>query len=316
MISYRMDDVIERDMDLLFLEEFIHSQTFLNLFLIPISFCNASVVHVELGKTDENGESDLTVIVEKSGERYGLLIENKIAAKAQPQQAARYVTRGETGKVNGDYAKYSTFIIAPQKYLDANEEAQKYHYQIAYESILATFNAKNDAISSFKRYQIKKAINKQKSGYQSIPDATVTSFWSCYETFQKQHYRTLKIKGSVENKPTNAKWITFRTPCKEFQIVHKTERGYVDLEFPNIGAHYRQLEVLFRATAGNYDRTKIEVTTAGKSAVLRATVTPIDVHLPFDEQQEYVSAALHEVEHLLVLLDSLPLEQVYALYEK
>ncbi len=96
MIECRFSDVSERDMDLLFLEEMVSSQEFLNIFLSKINLPDATVCSVEQSKVDvEYGESDMTVIVEKSSNKYGLLIEDKIDAIAMPNQSGRYIARGE-----------------------------------------------------------------------------------------------------------------------------------------------------------------------------------------------------------------------------
>lgn len=44
------------------------------------------VSEVYLSKADKDGESDITVIIESSGIKYGLLIEDKIDAIAMPEQ--------------------------------------------------------------------------------------------------------------------------------------------------------------------------------------------------------------------------------------
>lgn len=129
MIKCIFSDVSERDMDLLFLEEFVSSEEFLHIFLSKISLENANICSVEQSKTDvQFGESDMTVIVEKGSIKYGLLIEDKIDAIAMPNQSGRYMERGELGKKNGDYEQFFVFIVAPESYLQQNDEAKKYPY--------------------------------------------------------------------------------------------------------------------------------------------------------------------------------------------
>ena len=66
MLNCKFSDVSERDMDLLFLEEFACSQEFLDIFLSKVGLKGAAVCSVEQSKTDlEYGESDMTVIVER-----------------------------------------------------------------------------------------------------------------------------------------------------------------------------------------------------------------------------------------------------------
>ncbi len=104
MLKCKFSDVSERDMDLLFLEEFVSSPKFLNIFLSKVGLENADMIEAEQSKVDmEYGESDMTLIVEKGGNKYGILIENKIDAIAMPNQYGRYVERGKIGIKNKEY---------------------------------------------------------------------------------------------------------------------------------------------------------------------------------------------------------------------
>ena len=133
-------DVTERDMDFLFLEEFVCSQEFFNIFTSLVGINNAKVKSVYLSLRDASlGESDITVMVESNGEIIGLLIENKIDAVAMPDQAIRYNKRGQKGIKKGDYSRFYVFIIAPSKYLIHNVEAQKYPNKVEYEKILSYY---------------------------------------------------------------------------------------------------------------------------------------------------------------------------------
>ena len=61
----KFSDVLEKNMDLLFLEEFASSPDFLNLFLSKIHIDSAKVIEIEQSKVhSEFGESDMTVIIE------------------------------------------------------------------------------------------------------------------------------------------------------------------------------------------------------------------------------------------------------------
>lgn len=95
MVPCIFNDVSERDMDLLFLEELASSPKFLQIFLSKTPLKKAVVCSTEQSKTDvQFGESDMTVIVEEDGDKYGLLIEDKIDAVAMPNQSGRYIERG------------------------------------------------------------------------------------------------------------------------------------------------------------------------------------------------------------------------------
>lgn len=103
--TYKFNDVYERDMDLLIAEEISCSKQFLHLFLDVLGIQDASVDNVHLSKSDEDGETDITVVLDIAGKKHGLLIEDKIDATAQPDQAGRYLKRGNRGIEKGEYLR-------------------------------------------------------------------------------------------------------------------------------------------------------------------------------------------------------------------
>lgn len=80
--------------------------------------------------SDLQGESDITMIVEKNNHKTGLLIEDKIDAIAMPNQRERYNIRGQRGIDNKLYDEFYVFMIAPLDYLKNNSEAHLYENQI------------------------------------------------------------------------------------------------------------------------------------------------------------------------------------------
>ena len=73
--------VYERDMDLMFIEAFAIDKGFSDLFVEKGDFnvSDYKIVSIEKSHTDAGlGESDVTVIIESEGIRYGILIEDKI----------------------------------------------------------------------------------------------------------------------------------------------------------------------------------------------------------------------------------------------
>ena len=180
---------------MLFAEEFACSSEFLNIFLNEINISSANVVSVYLSKTDAAlGESDLTVVIESSGQKIGLLIEDKIDAIAMPNQAERYSLRGKKGVQNGDYDLFFVFIIAPERYLSQNQEALKYPNKIPYERIIQFFEQKKDVRAGFKVQELKQAVEKQKKGYQVEVDHVVTAFWRDYSAYKMIFYPGISHK--------------------------------------------------------------------------------------------------------------------------
>lgn len=92
-----MEAVAERDIDLLILEELTVSREFAQWFyqenhLVPPTQGKAKAFHSV--SDAELGESDIVVLYDNG---HAILIENKIGAIAQKDQAKRYQQRGEKG---------------------------------------------------------------------------------------------------------------------------------------------------------------------------------------------------------------------------
>ena len=317
MLKCQFSDLRERDMDLLLMEEIASCRAFANIFLSLVNLEDAEVVSVEQSKTDENGESDITVIVTKENVKYGLLIEDKVDAEAQPAQASRYRKRGCEGIKKGDYQAYKTFIVAPQRYLDNNAEASGYDCQVSYEECLAYFASQSDGRSSFKAQQIEQAIEKQKKGYQPIISGVVTDFWHQYRCYQRENYFDLKMLGDYTEKPSKSTWMYFDTNFKKTHIIHKASQGLVDLEFSGLGERWQELRYLCQITFGNLYEMQLTVQQTNKSAVLRSLkpLEVLDVRKPFEDQKEIADTALAEVRRLRMFLDKLPTDALCALWE-
>ena len=317
MIECRFSDVSEHDMDMLFLEEFVCSKRFLNIFTSHIGIEDAEVVSVQASKTDTAlGESDMTVVVESGGEKIGLLIEDKIDAIAMPYQAARYDLRGQKGIEAGDYNRFFVFIVAPRKYISQNTEAQKYPNKIEYETILSYFETLDDLRTPFKIQQIMQAIEKQKKGYQVKIDPAVTDFWSKYSAYQKEHYPDLKLRYNGEVKGSFATWPRFQTVYDGLYVNHKTDMGHVDMTFEGCAAKITEVEGLLSDAMGDYLKEGFSVNKATKSAVIRLAVPALDVHRPFEDEIDKIDSGLAAVNKMSELAKLLSFKGVFSLINK
>lgn len=296
MPTYKFADIIERDMDLLFLEELVSSEAFLKIFLSRIGLKNANIISAEHSKKDNDlGESDLTIILENHFEKIALLIEDKIDAIAQPKQSSRYIERGNKGISDGEYDKYYIFIVAPSTYLETNEEAKKYPNSVSYEEVLAYFENKNDKRSLFKAIQIKKAIYKKESGYQPIVHNGVSDFWEKYVAYQKENYPDLLLASSAGKKGSAASWPRFRTQIKGLYMLHKSEFGYIDLTFESAKVYIQKIDNLIKSTFGSYDDIGASIVVTGKSVALRMLVPKLDFKLSFEEQKTKVEECFNTI---------------------
>lgn len=291
-------DVSEHDMDMLFLEEFVISKEFLNIFASKVGITDATVVEIEHSKTHpEFGESDMTVIIETGGKRHGLLIEDKIDAIAMPEQCDRYIKRGNLGVSNGDYSLFDVFIVAPEKYLRENTEAKKYPNKVSYEECQMYFEKDVDVRKAFKLSQIKQAIHKQKTGYQVIENKAVTEFWSKYISYKKQNYDHLLFSATEGPRGANSTWPQFNTVIEKLYIIHKSERGFVDLTIPGMAEVLPQLEMLLNKMV-NLKENDMTIHPTGKAAAVRLYVPVLDFSKPFDEQEDDIEKCFKAIEKM------------------
>ena len=298
-------------MDMLISEEIVSSANFLDIFLRKVGIMSATVLSVELSKSDAAlGESDITVIVESNGERIGLLIEDKIDAIAMPDQAMRYNLRGQKGTEQGDYSKFYVFIVAPQKYLSENNESKKYPNRIPYEELLEFFLARVDNRSTYKAQQIEQAIYKQKTGYQVVENRAVTDFWEKYANYQKEHHPNVWLLYNPGKRGSNASWPRYNTVIKGLYFYHKSEFGFIDLTFQNCAERIPELEQILSNQLGDYSAEGFSVQRTSKSAALRMVVPVLDFHESFESQFEKIRVCFAAIQKMTDIVKKLDRECV------
>ena len=288
-MEFSIEKVYERDIDLYIINKFINDSKFKELFLKKINCINYQVCKCLHSLSDENGESDITIILENDNRKIGLLIENKINAIAMPRQYERYILRAEKQKDEGLFDDYYIFIIAPKSYIDSNNEAQKYDNKISYEEIL-------DYISGdvYGESLIKKAIEIKKKGYEVIENKAVTLFWEKYYDMVENRFSELKLNRIEGSRGSDANWPVFFTPIENIHIIHKSDRPYVDLTFRNVSQYKFQVYDIVK----NVLKENMTFHKTGKSLAIRIYVPKIDFKKDFEEQEENVIKCLEEVKKM------------------
>ena len=277
--------VCERDMDVLFLNLFGTDRGFLGLFVDKTDLPKSeyTVSEVLLSKTDKDGESDITVIVESSEDKYGILIEDKIDAIAMPEQPERYIKRGEKGIREGDYKEFFSFIACPEKYYSNNDAAKKYPYAVMYEEIRDYLKEKKDPTNSIYYQQICQAIEKAKTPPKVEIDENANRFYRSYKDYQEQNYPDLNL---TTKRDANGYWAHYLTRFGSVYLLHKIGDGKVDLTFNKASTHMDKLEIvadwLRRHGIGS-----VGATVTGKAGSLRITVPKLNMQIPFEDNDEY-----------------------------
>lgn len=286
--------VLEKDIDLLFIEEMISNSSFRRVVLDHLDKGDLEIIEVYHSLTHPLlGESDITLVFKGGIGKYGLLVEDKIDAIAMPRQAERYIERGNNHIMEGLFDSFDAMIIAPKEYLMSNEEAKQYKFQLSYEEMITFFDRTNSR-GNYKATILENAIEKKRKGYTPIEDEMVTLFWSKYYEFKNANYPNLKLKEVKGPRGRAAVWPGFNTDFKDARIMHKSDRGFLDLTLIGTADNYAFiLEELKELIDDEMSILKIS-----KSSVIRIEVPVIDFTKPFDEHIEDMFFVLEKVSKL------------------
>lgn len=288
------DTALERDMDLLILEEFVSDPDFARIFLGTVGITEAYSIEqaVHSLRDADLGESDIVFVLNINGVRHAIHIEDKIDALAMPNQRDRYTLRAEKDIAAGLYDAYSFLIVAPEKYLSVNKEARKYEHQVTYEQLRRFFADKKDPRSQYKLALIDRAICEQKNGYQWEANPGVVRFCTAMDAYQKKHFPGLPIG-------TQAWWRGYKTLLPNATIVYKANKGFCDLQFSNCSPQ----ELYPRVKDHITDR--MTIAKAGKSASVRIFTEPVWFEHRFEDKIPQVDQALTALSELYELSKAL-----------
>jgi hypothetical protein len=233
--GYKMEtwDIRECDIDLLLLEELYTSPSFRQHFFhllggeVPST---AEFIAARHSVRYSLRESDVEVELDVGGARWVLMVENKIDAAFQPEQAKRYTQRGEQHRSNG-YAEFRTVLIAPAKYL--GKDRYGFDFAVSYENLLAWFS---NAPTLGDRRQCKvgllqAAIEKYEEddgGPGAQNPRSVVFYHEYWKTAQ-----TLAPELGMTDEPRGGGFLYFRPANlpKYLRLMYRTRQGYVDLQF-------------------------------------------------------------------------------------
>ena len=304
--------IYEHDMDLLIIEEFISDRGFAQLFLDKLNLPdNYEIQRASHSLADADGESDITIVLQYPDKRVALLIEDKIDAQTMPQQSERYGKRAQKAVSRGEYEQYFVMLAAPDDYhkehmSDSNAD---YQYRICYEELRDYLNSKNTPRAVFKTAMIDCALKEKKAGYQVEEVQAVTDFWIKLRQFCKANYPHLNMVGEDSPKGASASWPEFRTSLGTIKVVYKSQKGYVDLEFPKYGDKVADLRSIINDRMPSY----MQVWKTGKSASVRIANDRwiIDFSQNFDEYKAEIDEVLHAVSALCGFASTINYSELY-----
>ena len=293
-MKINFESVLERDIDLLIMRRFsLNDYSFIHVFFdragVELTE-NHMVTNVSHSVMTNDGETDVEIILSDGNDKIAFLIEDKIDAIAQPEQAQRYKIRAEKALKEGVFNRCYIFIVAPQKYLNNNQEAGKYAYQVSYEEI------RDILTDEFELALIDRALDESKRGYVPVEDRKVTEFWNKLHDYVETRFPdTFNIQWHIgEARGSNAVWLTIKCGhgiCIEL----KTDRGFVDLEIPGYADKFVEFS---KANKDIIDQKRLFIRTATKSLAIRKYTEIIDFTKDFSEQIDKVENAFIKAQEL------------------
>jgi len=275
----------ERDVDLVLVRSFYEENAVTKLFLQE----GDHIMEVQHSAMELHGESDLQVIVERNGQRHAILIEDKVDAQAQPDQYQRYCERGARGVAESRWAGYTVYIAAPQKYLESDHEARKYPNKVSYEDIRDLLSEDKVSLAI-----IETALKKSEGLLPSVVDEAVTAFWDAYYDYHQEHMPHLLLHVNRGKKGPNATWPDFRTVLSDAKILHKSEKGVVDLQFRGIAEKIGSLQKL----VAPFIDADMRIERAGNSAVVRLKVPVMDFSKEFNSYNKEIKIVFAAIDRL------------------
>ncbi len=299
--------VLERDINLLLVEELSCSSAFRDFIaercLPGLELGEASwLVRHSVARTGAvTGETDieLTLVGGALPGPVRLMIENKVDAGFQPGQPARYRDDAQRSLELGGCWKAVTCLVAPEAYLTSRSGAEGFDVQISYEDTVRLLNSRaadvGGEVGSRLKHRVlvlEQAISKARRGYVPVPHAGLTDFWARYWELAAAIAPSLRMeRPSVRG--GRSWWIRFsdalvvHPSLPRAFLIHKLERGRVQIEFPGWGERMDILEEAVRRTDAS-----LEVWPAGKSAALALQIPIIDPTADFEDQQVEAVAGL------------------------
>lgn len=322
---FKVNEIVERDIDLLFLEEFVSSSEFHAFFLEKTGYSELQLEKAEVSVVDETKrESDLIACFKDNDIVRVFLIENKINAPMQDKQAEDYRKRGKNYVVEGKAVEYKTVLVAPKGYLKKHEsEAKKFDHRISYENILKhlqTSDIPKDR-KSYKLSLLQSAIDKQgKNGDWGVknPSEIVTKFWHDYwelankiapefnmsEPGTKGEESTYIDFPKAEGLPEGAK---LRHKIVNLGRASKSDTDYFDIEFGETKPNQLKEHYGHKLQEGKNNRNihcSTDITKAGASASIRVKLPILDVYRDLEQQRENCITAIQRGRELLKFFNS------------
>lgn len=285
-----VESILERDVDLILLEELITDNSFCEWFVNELNLPRfLSVNGAWRSITDFGlGETDILFSYNSEDSKIFVLIENKLDASFQEAQYERYTKRANEYLIKNECDKTYTVLVAPNLYCENQNEFENY---ISYETIASRLEVIGTKRNKFKSELLKIASEKLRRGYQPINSETVQKFWHSYWHFKEENHPsfTMKKPGIV---PHNSDWpMLYDDELQGITFYHKLGQGNTDANFRGFSN-----ELYFKIKQKLPNGMLLEK--HNKSFSIRIKSTKIDRTKEFEDQIEDIKNGLSNLEQI------------------
>ena len=317
----------ERDIDLLLVEELVCGVDLLRALLTEglqtdldaLGYRSHRVTHSRR-RVHNRREIDIGIEIETADPLPAvLLIENKLDAAEQVDQAQSYREEAAFLVSSGRASKAWTMLVSPTDYARSNamfasSSDSRASYEFLRDVLAARAHEETGELSARLRHRsemLDQAIGKRRRGYTAVPLPVIGDFNEQYVALARQRYPSL-IPGPAMLKPTSpGESVTMifspqTLPAWPFlpqmRLVHQLREANVNLCFYGWGDHFAELAEslapLLRGTGYRLAPT-INKRKAGRSGLVVFAQTPkVGNQAPFDDHQDEIIEGMARADEL------------------
>jgi len=315
---------IERDIDLLFVEEFKCNPAFTGWVISRVwpgtSITGSEIVHSKR-RTHTRREIDLCLnLTTDIGDRACLLIENKLEADDQPRQAESYREEAEILITQGRAQRTATMIVCPTAYQSENPGfIAGFDNIITYEEIVSFLQAQaNQEVHrelamrlSHRCDLLRQAIEKKRRGYERVPVAVIGTFNRDYVDLCRKRFPRLTPGPSMLKPEAPGESVTMifaaETLSKaawlpQMQLVHQLREANVNINFYTWGDAFEAVALDLRKDLQGTGFTlsaTVNRRKGGRSGLMVCIPTPtVNNQLPFADQTDAILQGMDAADRL------------------
>lgn len=317
----------ERDIDLLLVEEIYARPAFVQWLAdrVGLGLVSASTVLHSKRRTRSRREIDIFVDLGfKDGGRGALLIENKLDATEQPDQAESY--RAELEAMGQSHGRRAMVMVCPASYQSTHPAfTGKFDHVVTYENLRDYFaerareGGESQLRMRFRSELLAQAIEKQRRGYTPVPTEQIGDFNARYVDLLAQVAPAIlpgpsMLKAANPDESVSMIFDHKRSlsplddPIRPSRFSHELGRGqahranYVAVTFAGWGPAVAAVSERFEADAkelGARFFAKPPTKVRPRPGLVMACATePVDNQGDFDTQRQQIVAGLESAARL------------------